>query len=410
MISIGKKRSDERALDALMTSAHSIFIRVRLLDLNHKYQKDLTTFFADGQVTVDTEAEVTRALDLTLLDPLGRVNLDPDDASETSIFIADMISIMYVVVDPNRSKTYEVPIFCGPISSVERDDVQIAVKCLGKESLGLTNLWDGRVFKEGQEKTWVIKQILKDLMGETKLDIPDKKAKLPNDQKLNREDSPWKVAKKIAASMNMQLFYDGRGVAVLRKRHSTPVAELNKDWLTDEPQVAYDLSTVINAVKVIGGKPKKAKEPVKAKAVAQRSHPLSPWRLGRGGVPRFLWVTVQDDSLRTAKECRELAQKTLKNGLLAGVSIAADGVPNPRLQELDPVRFRSDHVALHAPIKKFTIPLIAGADASYGYVRKIRPRGGHKPIPRHHHHHHGKNNAKGRIVNSGQVSASGGIS
>jgi hypothetical protein len=396
MISIGKKRSDERALDDLMLSAHSIFIRVRLLDLDHKYKKDLTTYFSDGNVTVDSEGETTRALDLTLLDPLGRVNLDPDDASENSIFIADMISIIYVVVDPQRSKQYEVPVFCGPISSVERNDTDVVIKALGKESLGMTNLWDGRHFKEGQEKTWVIKQILKDLIGETRLDVADKKAKLPHDMKLNREDAPWKVAKNIAASMNMQLFYDGRGVAVMRKRHSVAEFELNQDWLSEEPQVAYDLSLVINAVEVIGGKPKKAKKPVKARAIAPRTHPLSPWRIGRSGTPRYLWVSIQDDSIRTEKECRELANKTLKNALLIGVTVSADGVPNPRLQELDVVRFRSDHVTLSAPLKKFTIPLIAGVDSSYGYVRRVRPRGGHKPIPRPHHHRR----ARGRIVKS----------
>jgi hypothetical protein len=406
MISINKKRSEEKTLDSLMTSAHGLVIRVRIMDLNHKHKKDMTQYFADGQVTIDTEAEVTRALDLTLLDPLHRVNLDPDDPSETSIFIADMISIVYVVIDPYRKNNFEIPIFCGPVSAVERDDVEISVKALGKESLGLANVWDGRTFKEGQEKTTVIKQILRDIMGETKLDVKDRAAKLPQDQKLNSEDKPWTVAKKIAGSMNMQLFYDGRGVAVLRKRSSTPVVTLDEQWLTTEPQPSYDLSAVINAVKVIGGTPKKAKDPVKAKAVAKRSHPLSPWRLGRGGVPRYLWTTIQDDSLRTKKECKDLAQKVLQNGLLAGVTASADGIPCVRLQELDVVRYKTEHTTIHAPLKKFTIPLLGGQDATYGYVRKIRPRGGRKPIPRRHHHHGGRNNRKGRNTN-GQIKSAG---
>jgi hypothetical protein len=389
MISIGKRRSDERKLDDLMIQPHTLRIRVNLMDLNHNHKKNLTPYFSEGQVTVDADADVTRELDLTLFDPAGKVRLEPDDPSETGIFIADMISVIYVVQDPKTDDWFEIPVFCGPVDSVERDDVEVSVKCVGKESLGLTNLWNARHFREGQEKTWVIKQILTDLMGETKLQIPNKAAKLPHDQKLSQDDMPWKVAKNIANSMNMQLFYDGRGVAVLRKKGGQPVLELNRAHLNAEPKPAYDLSATVNAVRVTGGKATpKAKHPVKARAIAQRSHPLSPWNLGRGGQPRFLWVSIQDDSLRTVKECKDLAQKVLRRGLLGGVTVTADGIPSPRLQELDIVRMRTDQVAITHPIRQFTIPLVAGEDASYGYKRKIRPRGGWKRIHRRRHHHH----------------------
>jgi hypothetical protein len=561
MISIGKRRHDERDCDMLLQRAHRLDVKVALLDMDHNFKKDLSPAFADGQVNVDADADVTRSVDMTLLDPERKIAIDFDDPSSTSVYLQDMLRVYYVITDiaapkilnddwdfenggtngrsgwivntgtmtqvlgpvyngfrsmyvapgaenwgyfpmdgavsagnqhpagngtgntysasvwvfssttqtlalinygaggkqgpskscaanrwtrltvtftagstvflsvrdPARVATvapfymdlfqitpgtidagdltnqthYTIPVFTGPVSAVERNSVELSVKAVGKESLGLTNLWSGRNFKKGQEKLWVIKQILSDLMGETHMAIPNaiggKSPKLSNDLKLGKDDAPWKVAKHLANSMNCQLFYDGRGVAVLRKKPLHAQWELNDKYLTGEPDSAYDLGSTINAVRVIGGIPKKAKKPVKAKAVAQLAHPLSPWRLGRRGSdgiyrPRFLWVEIQDDSLKTVKECKELANTTLKHGLIGGITINADGIMNPRLQEMDPIRVKTDSMNRTMPVRKFTIPLVAGQDGSYGYLRKMRPRGGHKPLPRpHRHRHHGAN-------------------
>ncbi len=379
MITIGGKSKDKR-LTAALRSPHFLKIRVRLLDLNHNYLRDLTRNFVGGQVTIDANAEVTRALDLTLFDPLGKIHIDPDSPHRTSVFIADMISIVYVVMTPDKSEVFEVPVFCGPIDRVDRDDMFLNVKCLGKESLSITNLWRARVFKKDQEKTFVIKKILTELVGETRLSINDRKAKLPNDEKLSRASKPWKVAKKIASSMGLQLFYDGRGYATLRKRSRNPVFTFTDRNMTSRPTMGYDLSTCINAVDVIGKKPKKAKKKIHYRVVADRSHPLSPWRLGRGGVPRYLWTTIQDDGIRTLKEAKEVGDRTLHLGLLAAVTVKFDGLPEPRLQEGDICEVKSEVLSTKFPIKQMTIPLVAGDDATYGYLKRHRPKGGAKAI------------------------------
>lgn len=389
MIGIGKKREHERLLEQTLTSAYSLQIRIRLLDLDYNYKKDLTGAFYDGSVSVDADADVTRGLDLTLLDPNGKIHLDPNEPSSTGVYISDLISVVYAVQDPNRTMEWDIPVFCGPISGVSRDGTMLSVKAVGKESLGMTNCWRAKAFHKGQEKTYVIKQILTDLMGENKHNIPNKGASLPNDMKLTDQESPWPVAKKLAHSMGYQLFYDGRGVCQMRDRgHTKPVMKIDGKWLLGDPQPEFDLSTVINAVRVIGGKPKKAKDNVKAKAVAQRSNPLSPWQLGRtvngNRVPRYLWMEVQDDSLRTTKECKDLANKLLAHGLLGGVAITADGIVNPRLEEMDIVRFQvEDKVVVTVPLRKFMIPLLATNAGSYGYLKPVRPR-----KPKHKHHHH----------------------
>lgn len=380
MIKIGKSKQQERSLNSLLTRPHHIRMRIRLLSLDHTYIRDLTENFSDGSVTVDSTAETSRALDLTLFDPLGKIDITPDSPSRASVYIAAMISVVYVIGDPTWSEQYAIPIFCGPIDDVDREESYLKVKCLGKEALSLSNAWKAKTFKKGEKKTDVIKEILRRFAGETKFNIPDLKAKLPNDIKLNREKSPWSVAQKVAQTMGMQLFYDGRGYATLRRRPKNPVLTLDTGMLTTFPKISYDLTKTINAVQVIGKKPKKAKKKIKYTAVAQRRHPLSPWRLGRGTAPRYLWMVIEDESIESKKEARKVAKRELNQGLMAGIEVTADGIPHPRLQELDPVRFNAGDVSTKAPLKKFTIPMTAGDNAAYGYVRRSRPLGGARGV------------------------------
>ncbi len=380
MIKIGKGKAGRKAILRLMREPHNIKMRISLLSLDHDYLRDLTPHFADGSVTIDAGAETSRALDLALFDPFNKVDISPDSPSRSSVYIAAMIKVVYVIGDPTWSEQYSIPIFCGPIDDVERDNAYLSVKCLGKESLSLNNAWHAKTFKKGEKKTDVIREVLRRYAGETKFNIPNLKAVLPNDIKLNREKSPWSVAQKIAKSMGMQLFYDGRGYATLRKRPKNPVLTLDESLLTSFPKASYDLENVINAVQVIGKKPKKAKKKIKYTAVAQRRHPLSPWRLGRGTAPRYLWLVIEDDSIESKKEAKRIAKRELGQGLLAGIEVTADAIPHPALQELDPVKYKCGDFSSRAPLRKFTIPMTAGDDSSYGYLRRARPLGGARGV------------------------------
>ena len=383
MLNYGKTKSQQRDLAELLSSPHNIRMRVRLLDLNHKYLKDLTDRFADGMVTVDNTSEVTRSMDITLFDPFQKVRIDPNTPARSSVFIADMISVVYVISNPTLTQLYEIPVFCGPIDDVDRDDVWLTVKCLGKESLNLQNSWRAKTFKKGEKKTDVIKEILRRYCGETRMKIPDLKAKLPNDLKLTREKSPWAVAVGVARTMGMQLFYDARGYAVLRRRGKKPVFKFTERHVTTEAvKVSYDISSVVNAVQVIGKKPKKSKKRIKYTAVAPRRHPLSPWRLGRGTAPRFLWERIEDDGIESKKEAKEVARRQLARGLLAGVEITFNGIPHPALQEGDICQIKTERLATKFVLDKFTIPLVAGADSSYGYLRRLTPKGGARGVKR----------------------------
>lgn len=387
MIDISETGAGVKRFRALMRSAHSLRIVVQLVTLDGAYKKDLSGLFLEGQVTVDTTADTTRALEITICDPLGEVDIEADSPARSSIYLADLIRVWYVITNPTTSESFTVPVFTGPVDGVSRDGIFLDIKAIGKESLGLGNTWQGKSFAKGQRKTDVITWILVNLMGESpsKVDVPSKNAKLPRALKVTPNDQPWRVATRLAGSMNMQLFYDGRGVARLRARSTKPVHVVDETWATSDAQMDSDLSGVINAVKVIGSKPKKAKEKVRYTAVATKTHPLSPWRLGRNGIPRYIWTSIEDDSLRTVAECKALADSVLRNGLVAGVTFTVDGIMDPRLEELDCVKVAVGDIVAQGAIRSYTIPLTAGDDGSYGYVRRIRPKGGMKMIKRKKH-------------------------
>ena len=374
MLRLAQTTNEELAIDELMASAHNLYIRLQLLDLNHTYIDDLSGNFVDGQVSIDAEADITRACDLTLFDPFGKVQIEPNSPQKTAIYIAHMIRVIYVITSPDRSQMYEIPVFTGPIDAVSRDDFYLKVKCLGKESLSLNALWRGKQFKKGQLKTYIIKYVLQKLLGETKFNLATDNAKIGDSMKLNRATIPWKMLKKLASGMGYALFYDGRGVVQMRKKSHTTTYVFKARNMTSVPDVTYDLKKTINAVEVIGKK--KRRKTVGAKAVAQRTHKLSPWKLGRGNpvVPRYLWKQIKDTSIRSHREAAQVAKAELKRGLISGVDVKFDGLPNPRLEEWDPCSINTPDIQEGFIMKRFTIPLVAGDNASYGYLKKFAPK------------------------------------
>lgn len=376
--------ADVSQLIDLLSSSHDLFIRVRILDMDHNYRDDVSDMFVEGQVLFDADADITRSLDITLFDPFKAVQLDPSSPSPLGIFIDNMVSVVYVVRNPLRTKTWEVPCFCGPIDVVDRDGPYLNLKALGKEKMSLVNLWRGKNYRNNQKKTEVIKSILKDLTGEVKLDIPDLSPRLNAELKLNRSDVPWKSAKRLAKTMGYQLFYDGRGVARMRRIPQTSVLNFQSSDVVTVPKVGYDMQKVINAVEVVGRKPAKAKNPITKTVVADRSHPLSPYSLGRGNpkVPRYLWMQIQDDNIRTNAEALDVAKRNLRLGLLAGVNVKYDGVPNPLLEELDIAKLSTPEQQSEFVMRQWSLPLVAGDAASYGYIRRIKPVGGRSAVRR----------------------------
>lgn len=382
MIDIGipARSAKWNQLIRLLHTSHIIRMSVQVCTLGGEYTKDLSSLLMSGQVNIDTTQQVTRAADLTIFDPFKKIQLDPDDPSKISTGMSDLIKIVYIVIDPETKDAFNIPIFCGPVDSVSRDATSLKITAVGKESLAIGNSYVGKIFKKNAKKTDVIKWILANIIGENKYQIPDLAAKLPADWRLSQGDIPWDACVKLARGMGYQLFYDGRGVARMRKPGGKSLFTFDDNWVSSSPSISYDATQVVNVVVVKGGKPKKAKTNVGYTAIAPASHPLSPQRLGRNGVPRYLFGSaIEDSSLISTAECKATATANLNRGLVLGFNAQWTGLPMPLLEESDMVSIDSGGLKATIALNTFAIPLTIGP-STYGYTRSLKPRGGQRGI------------------------------
>lgn len=386
-MNMGLSSAEERDFEALLCSHHDIDILLQVMDLSHKtIGEAISARLLDGQVTVDCDADITRAVDMDLLDPTGALHLDSNSPDDGAMFADRMIQIKYDVVNPLGTKRYSCPIFTGPLTKLERTGAIVKVEAQGKEIFGLSPAWNDRTFKKGLRVTTAISQIVGEMMGEldSKMSIPNLRKKLPRNVSVGGDKLPWEVAKQLAASIGYLLFYDGNGVCQMRKMPRGVVFHFKGGAggsLESGTDVGFSIERVINAVEVWGKKPTKAqrkrgKKRPHARAVAPRNHPLSPYwpeGLGRPNGPRFLPQVVESDSIENDREAKALANRLLRSGLLESVDVAYDAVTIPHLQEMEVVKVSTEKFTGNHRLRKFAIGLTASASMPVGYVRNVKP-------------------------------------
>lgn len=375
MIDLGLSPAQWDKLNAILVDSHKIQVSAMLMTLSHEYVGDLTKRILSGQVDVDATAEEsTRACSLELLDPGHELKLDGESPEDGSLYYTKMIKVIYSVISSDDSFRVDIPIFCGPLSKVERNGVVLSITAMGKEKLSLAPLWKNRTFKKKMKKTSVIRILLSQLGGEKKLNLVNSDAKLPKKMTVNEEKTAWGSAQQVARSMNTKLFYDGRGVAVQRRNSNTVMYTFRqRGALLSQPNAGFDAENVINCVEIIGGKSKKAKKKIRYRVVAPRSHPLSPHKMGRWDKPRYLPEVIEDDSIRSMAEARTVAKARLKSHLMQQVEVAFESLPIPYLEEGDVCRVVSDTYTGNFRLQKFSIPLTADGSMSVGYLKKVTP-------------------------------------
>lgn len=377
MYGLGLSAANQAAFHALLASHHTIEVQLTIMDMDHNEKTDVTNRLIDGQVTVDADAQVTRALTLDLLDPNGALHLDSRSPDEGAMFADRMVRVRYCVINPTATFRVNVPVFTGPITKLERNGAAVRVECAGKEMFGLARAWNTKSFQDGYKVTSAIIEILRDVMGETHIEIGSRSDRLPRNVSVGDDKLPWDVAKKLAESIGFQLYFDGQGHACMRRRPenvSFVFHEGRGGSLKSKPTAGFNIDNLINAVEVFGKKPEKdkGKKQPHAVAIADRTHPLSPWALGRSGGPRYLPVVIEDDALNTDQKARDRADSELRWRLRSSVDMMYDTLVIPHLEELDVVHLSSERVASTHVLKKFAIPLTAGGTATVGYVKNVK--------------------------------------
>lgn len=384
MISLGLRRSEYRRYLRLLHRPHWIKINVHLLTTEEKYIRNLSRRLLDGQVDIDAKADITRSCKVTILDPEAQVNLDTESPFDGALFMDRMIAVVYTVIDPeDLDFSVDIPIFRGPITKLDRTHDVINIEAQGKEVLSMSMAWKAKTFKKGTPKSDVIERILRQLAGERRISMRSSRPRLPKDYSTNRETIPWKAASRFARNLQDQLFYDGRGFARLRNLPTKSVYTFRSGpngVLKSHPEASYDLGDMRNVVWVQGkakskGKGKNKKErTINAVVAAKRKHPLSPWRLGRNGVPQRFVEKIEDDSIRTKKAAKRKARQVLRNRMVETVDVKFDCLPVPHLEELDRVRVRTPEFAATFRIKQMSIPLLASGSMTVGYNRRLSPK------------------------------------
>lgn len=398
LASLGLSGAEQRAYEDALGATGKPRVRAALQSIEGDEIADLSDRLVDGQVNIDSTAEVTRQATLVVDDPTHALHLDADAPAEGAMFADRLVQITYGLwVDGigDDGKWVDVPVFTGPIAAMSRDGSSVELSCLGKEHLARGNAWRSLDIKKGANTLDAIRRILKERGGETKFDFPESGAltrkTLADHVSLSRLSVPWDEALHLAGSINAQLFYDGRGRCVLRDdgvSGAWTFRDGNGGTVLSPPDVAWDLDNLVNAVFVKGKKPsgkdgkdkddetkkhKGAKKAVTATAVAGRNHPLSPYKLGRNGVPRYLAVEVENDKLATKADVQRAAENALAASLEQGVTVSFDALPIPHLDVGDKVKLKANDLTLDFTFRTASLPLVHSGVMSVGAVKRVTP-------------------------------------
>jgi hypothetical protein len=369
---------------------------VNLLTLGHDYMEHLTSYMVDGQVDMDATQPVTRQLTMTLMDPADHLPFDTDSPNSTALFMDRMLQVKYRVIV--NGSWVSVPVFTGPVTGLQRAGSQVNVTCQSKEVLAMGSVWPPMTIHKNVRKTSALTTILHAAGEEDKhMKIPDLNNRLPHPISLFRSQQYWPSALGIADALNRQLYYDGAGDCRLRTPPGHHFTFTSESHVIGDPQITYGAVTA-NTVMIVGGKPKGAKNPIISIQVAPNNHPLSPWRLGRNGVPRHILLTGQPISMphiKTQKEADDVAKHKLNVALMQQVDVQFDVMPGALalLDHGDFCRVNTKHGVVPFRLLKYSLPLGTGETASVGYHRNVsvarthrwnqRPR--HRPKSRRHH-------------------------
>lgn len=398
MIDLGLTDTEAKAYYQALRSNHRIRLDVRILDSdeqpigNASYPRNIVL---GGQVNMDVDAEVTRTLELELLDPDRRLAWTPNNAAQGAVYAENMISVRYQVEVEEIDEWVEVPIFKGPIMKYSHDGGIVRIEAWGKESLAIApNLYpQGFTLRKGLGIDDAIKNTMRKV-GERRFNIPPMAGmKLAKEEVIKPGSELWKVVQggedetevssgrgKLDGLINMTdddwvCFYDGRGKLTARRRRKPMIFKFTENWQVTEPTLSYDIEEFRNWVHVRGTPRKGEKKQVFGIAALPPKHPLSPKALARNGDKRHMALYVKAKNIHTNYACKQKAQRVLNNRSEAGVEVGFEAVPVPHLEEWDMVSVDTEHGNVKFPLRAYTIPLTASDTMSIGFNKRVRQYG-----------------------------------
>lgn len=379
MIPLGLTAAERRILFDTLQTGYRARTRLTVLDRDEAEIAVLPHQVLSGSVDVKSGQKPDRVLQLELADDGSRFRFTPEAVSDAAMFADNFIRAERGVYVPALARWVDVPVFTGPVASVARSGHTISVTATGKESRALAPAvaWQPPgPFGRDRRVTDVIRLIMA-AQGERHFDLPNMNATTRHQISLGRQSESWLVALRLAASVDRQLFYDGRGVLRMRAKPRRPVwtfraGDEQANVLTD-PKRTYEIADLRNVVEVLGREPEGNTARPRAVAMARRGNPLSPWGLARRGEPLFLVETIEvTNNRREALE--RIAERELDERLRAAVHVEFESVPVPVLEPRDLVALLVEGERLAFHLGEYTIPL-TGESMTIGFNRRPQKRG-----------------------------------
>lgn len=373
--------------------SHYRRIGVHAMNLEHKRPVDLSARFHSGSVAINTKAEVSRILTLTLWDPHQTIRWEPTDPDSSTPHLSRMVSVDYRVAGHGLTGWVDCPTFTGPVFDMDRAGPLVTITGYGKEWLALGEYGKRRTFQRKMKVTHVIRELMRD-SGETDewMRIPDLKHTLPERLTLNRMDKVWVEVKKLARSIGYVIFYDGAGVLQMRRRTRSAAITIDRNWLASDVAIDRQPAEWYNRWIVIGAKPRGHKKRIKVDLKLRKKSSLAAGRIGRNGKPRWRIKQTEDSKIKNRERALEIARKDRDDQAVMVAQTSFETLPLPNAEEYDMVRVRDRLLgSMKHRVETVTIPL--GGDGaptqSWGILQRLEGGRRRRRGPKNHPATHG---------------------
>lgn len=377
VLNSGLSSCDRKAFNAALGKSHQMRRRIRILDIDHNPIADVSDAFLEGQVNVDSDGEVSRTATCSLFDPRRSIGFDTGNPSKGIVSPKYLLALSRGIYVDELARWIDVRVGTLWLNKPTRSGDVLMLEAQGKEAIARKPTSKQIKFSKSTLKTTVVRRILESI-GETRFRIEPSSQTLSGDFVLAMDSSPWDACKRIANSMDRQLFYDAEGYVVLRVRPITPLFTFrygNGGTILADPQFTYDDGEIFNEVRATGGTPKGKNAPIVKKA---RVDPSSPLYIKRHGEFVPFRYDVTNDKLTTPEQVQQLADDTLARVVLDSQSATWDSMPVWHLEQGDPVRLTDaidDHgngakFSQTVALRQMSIPLTSGSQSN-GYMRRV---------------------------------------
>lgn len=355
------------ATEAQMLGSYRSRVLVGIMDFQHQWVvPEALAQRSSGAVQVKADPEgVTRSLAIDLWDPTDMLNLGTGaDAAAPN----RMISVRRGIYVDSLSRWVDIPVFLGPITKPDWADDFLSIEAQDKTRFALSNRSPFTI-KAGTNLATAMRQVMTEVVGETRLRISTTTRKLTKEHNLSPDNTPWQFIQKLCRTLGWVAFYDAAGHFVARPRETTPAIEFRKGpggALRSTVKAGYWSNDFVNRVivtgKTVGG------ATLEASATLPDGHKLSAYSLRVGSKRMYYDERVEDTDLGTLAECKALAEDLLAQRAIQQTTMSFSTVAFWHLQEYDPYLAQTQRGMVSASFTESTVPLGA-EEQTYGFLR-----------------------------------------